>query len=875
MHVRFLVLGALCLSCAGLERIPENTCGNGVVDTATEDCDTFPDACGTTGASACRLVCDASTPCPAGWGCGTEGFCRQPTGEFLPASSPLSAGASALVTGDFDGDGRVDIIGTPAFGSGASARAHFFDGDGNLETTTPLQVSGRLPVVRDFDGDGLSDLGFAITGVDIGAFGALSGRRDRTFATVLYPALTLADTSARSVAINASKRISIPSGQQAAVVVATTTSSGNFLRSYVSDALNGEETLNAPFPLAISQFVGAPAAGLVVDPGADATCGQLVVAYNAGTEGRVVVASPCARAQSGGVRWANQVRAVEIAVPGLIAEPGAIVLDAGGDGFDDVFVRTTAGTVYQVPGGPEASLSAVALPTFRELPLAAGDLDGDGVVDLVFPSGVLFTGATGPAARPRDGQRWAEAVVGRFNGDELPDVLIRYADSLDVEVLGNSGDGRFASFVVRSDQPVRRLASGDFDGDRIQDVAFLQSPRTFDDPAGSGEVELVLAYGKSAGGPETPRIAGRFAAARNVLRLRNVDVALDDLAVVETTPSTPLPTTSISVLFGSGERQAVAPLFLRDDAALVPYDGRVPGSRGRFRFWQPVALAAGSFRAPGTTDVFAVASGVTVDLSQQGPGALVTPFPTGAWMAPDDPAAPGGLGAFTQVVALDRMIDAVNLSAIEEGVNEVTVVTAAADIDVPPDGIDEVVALSRSQAGTTELRVVRSGTKFGAPIALPDVAITGGDPVELVDLDADGRLDLVAIARASSGSRVLFALMNDGAGSFVPAPIVLALPALPEASEEPLAFARVTTGTRPDGRLWTRLGVVTESRLFLVSLGAVASGFEVQDLSARLGTTTGRMTAIASGDFDGDGVADLCVADSGALRILRQQPRLR
>ena len=45
-----------------------------------------------------------------GWGCDREGICREPTGEFEPPAEYRVGGASSLLAGDFDGDGRADIL---------------------------------------------------------------------------------------------------------------------------------------------------------------------------------------------------------------------------------------------------------------------------------------------------------------------------------------------------------------------------------------------------------------------------------------------------------------------------------------------------------------------------------------------------------------------------------------------------------------------------------------------------------------------------------------------------------------------------------------------------------------------------------------------
>lgn len=64
----------------------------------------------------------------------------------------LAVGLSALV-GDFNGDGRVDLLGTP---DGVDYYTYIGDGTGGFTNTTP--VSGSTFFVGDFDGDGCSDI---------------------------------------------------------------------------------------------------------------------------------------------------------------------------------------------------------------------------------------------------------------------------------------------------------------------------------------------------------------------------------------------------------------------------------------------------------------------------------------------------------------------------------------------------------------------------------------------------------------------------------------------------------------------------------------------------------------------------------------------
>ncbi len=91
---------------------------------ASEDCDTFAPnvgaVCRPKGmVGECHLECrvrsdGTRSPCPKDWGCSTEGICRPPTGDFEQAVDYTNSGAWTLQSGDFDGDGRDEIIGLEA-----------------------------------------------------------------------------------------------------------------------------------------------------------------------------------------------------------------------------------------------------------------------------------------------------------------------------------------------------------------------------------------------------------------------------------------------------------------------------------------------------------------------------------------------------------------------------------------------------------------------------------------------------------------------------------------------------------------------------------------------------------------------------------------
>ena len=75
---------------------------------------------------------------------------------------------------------------------------------------------------------------------------------------------------------------------------------------------------------------------------------------------------------------------------------------------------------------------------------------------------------------------------------------------------------------------------------------------------------------------------------------------------------------------------------------------------------------------------------------------------------------------------------------------------------------------------------------------------------------------------------------------------------------------RVVTGVlAPPGKAEGRLAVATKNCLVLATLSADKTKFDVGEATDLLGTpVSGHITAIASGDFDGDGVQDLAIAET-------------
>ena len=181
-----LVLGA-CPDFAALDA--DGTCGNGILEPFSgEDCDSHDVdgfACGApTGDNGCRFVCDDGAACPDGWGCGLDGRCRAPSGQFSDPIVVDTRGAN-LYAADVDGDGRDDVL---SLESGVISLA-FADADRVFRSlqSLPNDTLDADPAICDLDLDGRADvLAPFIDGVM-----AFRGLETRTLVPVAVPSEVL------------------------------------------------------------------------------------------------------------------------------------------------------------------------------------------------------------------------------------------------------------------------------------------------------------------------------------------------------------------------------------------------------------------------------------------------------------------------------------------------------------------------------------------------------------------------------------------------------------------------------------------------------------------------------------------------------------
>ena len=909
MHLRPLLLcfAIVLLDCATLDPLSANTCGNGVVD-ANEDCDSFPSQqCGTPsdGAAQCRLLCnrtvkdkdgkDVQLTCPDGWGCSVSNFCRAPSGGFQPSDAPFSSGVTHMSVGDFDGDRRADILGTNA-GVGRG-RIHYVNVGAEPQIVSLPGVLAA-PTVFDFDGDGRSDIAFGYSGPrdlnlvdDIpgtisqsDGLALILGQTDRTIVPKLFPSLSGPSVDPFIIPLVA-VRGDVPKNGSPIVSLALLPGDGG-RRSLISldNTSAAQGTLPSFHRILDGTVAGDPQSGKLfvyppMPPPPTSACGEVVIGLNGGAAGsRVEVYSPCQRGALT-VTWAQNLPPVVIPMPAPVTR--VFIADVDGDGSNDLIIGTTGTpSVYVAYGDGGASFTPVAAPTtLTDVPLAAGLINFDRVIDFVVPGGVLISGTDlldgglgGDGGLPplptRDklawsllrspNKTWTVAQIADVNRDSAPDVIAASRAEADIDVLEGTLTHTMPAFTVSTTGPVTNLVASDFDFDGTQDIAFAAT-----NPA-STVLDIGVSYGRVLTmPPEDPRTAGRLDGVRQLFLQPN------GIAISSVTKDA----FSLAVLLKSTERQPIAPLLFEvtDTKKAIP----ILATRSLVAARRGANVDLIAFLA--ITDVSAAVLNVKKKLTY------------GVWAAAG--TGPASFDSPQQGLTLDGL-------PVADSSDRFLVRNAAGDLGDPAGW--NIVVVSPNDAGPgTAIRIIPPGgpkgngmpatTIPGIAVLPPPIVLADREPyvdarIELRDVDGDGHLDLVTLLEdVVTKAPILSVLFGTGKSTFEAPAVTIAIPAITGATPDelvPLAFTQMTTRGAPLGdvsgpTLATTSGkrrevmILTKSRLFRASFDGTrkATVSEAPEIFGKISEGV----AIVTGDFDGDGVQDLAISDQSAIRIARQK----
>jgi hypothetical protein len=632
-------------------------------------------------------------------------------GTFLPyVRYAVGWNPSSIVVGDFNGDGIPDLAVpsfgvTATFGGSSIVSILLGNGDGTFQPHIDTGVGGILPqsiALGDFNGDGKLDLSVVYYSTDYSQtfLAVLLGNGDGTFrAPIIAPtAYTTVGNSGCLVAadFNGDGKLDL--------------AGTNFLGTSVVVLLgNGDGTFLAPVDYTIG-FSGCIHVGDFNGDGkVDLTVagGNTVTVLLGNGDGTFLPHLDTVIQDALGV----------VGVVGDLNGDGKLDLawiSSSGDSID-VLIGKGDGT-FQAPvsygtGGTVASAVALA------------DFNGDGKPDLVVTDYSSFavllnrgSGAFQSDQHYATGNTPSGEAIGDFNGDGNKDLVVVNANSNTVSVFLGNGDGTLQAQV---DYPTGTgplsVVVGDFNGDGKQDLAVAN--------AGNNTVSVLLGNGDGTFRPHLD-----FASASYPQWIAAGDFNGDgklDVAVANNGNNT------VSVLLGNG------------DGTLQP---RVDYGTGFNTF----SVAVRDFDGDGKADLAVAFTG--------------DPF--------NQTATPGG------VAILINKGNGTFLPAVNYSSGGIPLGIVASDLN--QDGRQDLVAANGGKTcfvgpfgevtcivGTSIGVLIGNGDgTFQAPVQYGTAA--GPNSVAIGDFNGDGKPDVVSANSAFSNGNTVSVLWGNGDGTFRP-----------------------------------------------------------------------------------------------------------
>jgi hypothetical protein len=471
-------------------------------------------------------------------------------GTFRPVPGlPVYLGSGAqprsVAVGDFNRDGRLDVV---VANPGANTVSVLLgNGDGTLQapTTSTTLTAGSSPAsvaVGDFNGDGKLDL--AVANTVSSSISILLGNGDGTFQAAQFFGT---DSGPAFVALgdfNRDGKIDLAVANTSAGTVSVLLGNGNGTFQAARNTAAG----TAPSAVAVGDLNGDGAPDLAIS---DVASGLVSVLLGKG-DGTF---QPAQTFPAGG----NAAMVV--------------IGDFNGDHHADLALATTGPLVAAsvLLGNGDGTFAAVRSFAVGSTPwgIAAGDFNADGAQDLVvtntFSSSVSVLLGKGDGTFPSTptygvGPSPQSVAVGDFNHDGKLDMAVSNAGTTTpyvaygVSMLLGNGDGTFQparAVDVGTAAPIS-LAVGDFNRDGNLDLAVATYGNTDHQYNSSAGTTIAVLLGNGDGTFQPPRTltagSGPFFVAAGDF---NGD-GVSDLVVADLGPSTQRSNT-ISVFLGNGD----------------------------------------------------------------------------------------------------------------------------------------------------------------------------------------------------------------------------------------------------------------------------------------------------------------------------------
>jgi hypothetical protein len=485
LRMGLVAVGALAFGCQALPDVVLGSCGNYVIEPGRgEDCDNSSTSCGAPSDSvrACRLVCSSVVACPAGWACGSDQICRQPTGAYVlgpPITTARGTAGNLFGVADVDGDAVPDLI----VRGPAQVSLYRNDGTGQFQ----LLVAGSAPSIDPATAVG-PQVVVPRSGTSLlAAFGsdgvALSTWQGGALDPLVLPTTLLPKAALKFVGVG----LQPPNATPVALFIESESSG----QSLVAFAL-GQDLTQPVTPLtAVVMPDRCLSSGRWVVRTADLTASP-----QPKTPPPTLVAFAAADACVARFDGAGQLALLALtAPPATPLQTRPALADIDGDGHLDVVVAGQSagsnvrvvwlqgadgsfGPPVLVPSGVAAVDGAVGVANFaghldtREDLVSAGRL----LRNQTSGSGSTFAAGAGfvPVPQPPGADSGPNSAAGDLNGDGKPDYVV-WGSGFSVCFAGRDGTQFTCAALPTSLSPTDTVLVGDVNGDSIDDVIAEQS----------------------------------------------------------------------------------------------------------------------------------------------------------------------------------------------------------------------------------------------------------------------------------------------------------------------------------------------------------------------------------------------------------------
>jgi hypothetical protein len=871
---------ATIAACKPLPSLDEGVCGNHVIEPG-EDCDGFADereiCFPPEAANACHYGCTVDAvgepvECPEGYGC-YQGICRKPTLAFVGGEEPAIPGAvESLLSGDFNGDDRRDVLALEApraFGL-SKPSLHFFDElarpTASWSTSREIASPNVANVTRDKHDDLVSTMG---------ALMVMQGESNDTLTPLPRTSYYLENSRIKTI-----PAANFPIADDTPILLLRQSDEGLAL---VRPELTQQLVILARPEGNLGDLIGEPVVGDVFENDERFPCFDVSFALRGSPS--LSLFQPCERdPENGRVVWRDEAIVTTLTFDPPSTPLGApIFADLDGDGHQDVLCNAERGLYVAFGDGDELGpleplqllrhdddeQDEIGPKPILEAPLAAGDFSGDGLADLVLPQSVAISveSEDGIFYQPvfdAVGRPWTIALVADLNADGKLDAAAASAEHPDIDFFAGTGRGGPNPFLISTIRPVTRITVGDFDGDQINDLAFVEPDRvptsgeTTTDP--TPEDQMSVAFGSPHGAPLAPVPIAHLADVTGLTGLADgLENSRSDLMVVqdvcptvvsepgtlaEASTCTGEKYSSLSLIFANGDRTFYAPAVVTNFAV----DGTLEGAD------VAVYVTTGTFAGENRLDV------VLLGETEDDDGSLEYSF----WYLPEVESPQTAMRRLPLPFVLP--FDPLRTST---GDAAATLRMHAADMG--GDSTQELVIAGPS-ADRTACLVQVSKYDADEDHFVPTNALTIADGcsdrprIETGDFDADGSMDLAILTGSIDNGGHIRVLWNDGTGSLAEAGSGLPFFADSEGPIRAFDFFRETD----KGPF--RLAYATADSAYIVPMqprtrqlqpfGTDRTGIQSVPLH-------GDPTSLLAEDFSGDGVTDLVVADGGDVYVFR------